>query len=118
MSCAAGASSATGCGSCSRSSPVSDGVRRRAGTRSPRWMRPRAYLARPILGGRLRECAAVLAPASPPGADAILGRIDAQKLQSSMTLFLRAAPGEAVFADVLQRHYGGRPHAATDELLS
>jgi uncharacterized protein (DUF1810 family) len=77
----------------------------------------RAYLAHPILGERLRECAAVLA-AAPPGADAILGEIDAQKLQSSMTLFLRAAPGDAVFADVLQRHYGGRPDAATDELLS
>ncbi len=77
----------------------------------------RAYLAHPVLGGRLRECAAVLAAAR-PGAEAVLGGVDAQKLQSSMTLFLRAAPDEAMFAQVLQRHFGGMPDAATDDLLA
>jgi uncharacterized protein (DUF1810 family) len=76
-----------------------------------------AYLADPLLGGRLRECAAVVAAAR-PGAEAIFGGVDAQKLQSSMTLFLRAAPDERVFAQVLERHFGGLPDARTDELLS
>jgi uncharacterized protein (DUF1810 family) len=34
-----------------------------------------------------------------------------------MTLFARAAPEESVFADVLDRHYGGEPDAATIRLL-
>jgi uncharacterized protein (DUF1810 family) len=76
----------------------------------------RAYLDHPVLGSRLRECAAVVAAAQ-PGAEAIFGGIDAQKLQSSMTLFLRAAPGEPVFAAVLARHYAGVPDATTDRLL-
>ena len=33
--------------------------------------------------------------------------IDAMKLRSSMTLFARAAPDELVFADVLERYFGG-----------
>jgi uncharacterized protein (DUF1810 family) len=76
----------------------------------------RAYLAHPVLGARLRECATVVV-AAPPGAEAVLGGIDAQKLRSSMTLFARAAPDDPVFPAVLQRHFDGRPDAATDRLL-
>jgi uncharacterized protein (DUF1810 family) len=47
----------------------------------------------------------------------IFGGIDARKLHSSMTLFLRAAPGESVFSDVLDRYYDGAPDPATDQLL-
>jgi uncharacterized protein (DUF1810 family) len=76
----------------------------------------RAYLAHPVLGARLRECAAVMA-GLPPGPEAILGGIDAMKLRSSMTLFLRAAPDEAVFQQVLDRHYAGRADPLTDQIL-
>jgi uncharacterized protein (DUF1810 family) len=76
-----------------------------------------AYLAHPVLGPRLRECASVVA-AAPPGPVEIFGGIDAQKLRSSMTLFRRAAPDEAVFAAVLDRQFGGEADAATDELLA
>jgi uncharacterized protein (DUF1810 family) len=76
----------------------------------------RAYLAHPVLGHRLLECAEAVA-AAPPGAETILGGIDAQKLHSSMTLFLRAEPDQPVFAEVLARHFDGRPDAATDERL-
>ena len=67
----------------------------------------RAYLAHPVLGERLRECAAVLAGL--PGDDPVevLGSVDALKVRSSMTLFSRAAPGEPVFREVLERFYGG-----------
>jgi uncharacterized protein (DUF1810 family) len=76
----------------------------------------RASLEHPVLGARLVECARVVA-AGPPGAEAIFGDVDAQKLQSSATLFLRAAPDQPVFAEVLDRHFAGVPDGATDELL-
>jgi uncharacterized protein (DUF1810 family) len=34
-----------------------------------------------------------------------------------MTLFLRAAPDESLFAEVLERHYGGVADEATDARL-
>jgi uncharacterized protein (DUF1810 family) len=76
----------------------------------------RAYLADGVLGPRLRECAGVVA-ALPPGPEAIFGSVDAMKLRSSMTLFLRAAPDEPVFQAVLDRHFGGEPDWQTDQIL-
>jgi len=52
----------------------------------------RAHRAHPVLGERLVECARILSELSRSDATAILGSTDAQKLQSSMTLFARAAP--------------------------
>jgi uncharacterized protein (DUF1810 family) len=77
----------------------------------------RAYVADPVLGARLRECTQALleAPAGRSAQD-IFGSIDALKLRSSMTLFHRAAPDEALFAQVLDRHYGS-PDPETDALL-
>ena len=76
----------------------------------------RRYLRHPVLGARLREASGVVsATAAPPAA--VFGGIDAMKLHSSMTLFLRAEPDETVFADVLERHFDGAPDAATDRLL-
>jgi uncharacterized protein (DUF1810 family) len=79
----------------------------------------RAYLAHPVLGPRLLECAEAVA-AVPEGrsAESVLGGIDAVKLRSSATLFLRADPGVAVFARVLDRFSGGAPDPATDRLLA
>ena len=78
----------------------------------------RAYLDHPVLGPRLRACATAILTVSARTAEEILGPIDAVKLRSSMTLFLRAAPDEPVFAEVLDRWYGGVPDAATDARLS
>ena len=78
----------------------------------------RAYLAHPVLGPRLRECAKAMLGHKGSSAERILGVIDAMKLRSSMTLFLRAAPDEPVFDRVLERYYGGKADPATDELLS
>ena len=77
----------------------------------------RAYLAHPLLGPRLRECVAALLATRGLSAEAMLGSIDAVKLRSSMTLFLRAAPDEPSFQAVLERFYAGRPDAATDAIL-
>src|SRR6266852_9247303 len=53
-----------------------------------------AYLRHPVLGPRLIECAGIVASAQAGTAEQIFGPIDAQKLHSSMTLFLQAEPTE------------------------
>ena len=77
----------------------------------------RDYLAHPILGPRLRECAEAVADTDGRSAEQIFGGIDAVKLRSSMTLFHRAAPDEPVFARVLDKYFDATPDAATDERL-
>ncbi|MBP1231363.1 uncharacterized protein (DUF1810 family) [Arthrobacter sp. PvP102] len=77
----------------------------------------RAYLGHPVLGPRLLECARAVAAHTGVSAVRIFGGIDARKLQSSMTLFLRADPAEPVFQEVLDRYFGGTPDPATDRLL-
>ncbi|MGI9009257.1 MAG: DUF1810 domain-containing protein [Streptosporangiaceae bacterium] len=77
----------------------------------------RAYLRHDVLGARLAECAGIVAGLSGRTAEQIFGGIDAMKLRSSMTLFHRADPAQPVFADVLERLYGGEPDPATDRLL-
>ena len=69
----------------------------------------RAYLQHPVLGPRLVECATAVDTVSNRGAAEIFGGIDARKLQSSMTLFLRAAADEPVFRRVLSTTSTGKP---------
>jgi uncharacterized protein (DUF1810 family) len=78
----------------------------------------RGYLAHPVLGPRLRECARLLlaAPAHRSAVD-ILGEIDAMKVRSSMTLFHRADPEDPVPQAILDRFYDALPDAATDARL-
>ena len=78
----------------------------------------RAYLAHPVLGPRLIECAGIVAATEGRSAEQIFGEIDAMKLRSSVTLFLRAAPGEPVFAQVLGKYFDGQPDPATDRLIA
>jgi uncharacterized protein (DUF1810 family) len=77
----------------------------------------RAYLADPVLGPRLTECARALTRLPTASAEEVLGPVDALKLRSSMTLFHRADPGEPLFGQVLDQYFGGVPDAATDRLL-
>ncbi len=72
-----------------------------------------AYLAHPVLGLRLLECARVLTELPETDAVKVLGSIDAQKLQSSMTLFSLADPDEQVFRDVLDQYFAGTSDAGT-----
>jgi uncharacterized protein (DUF1810 family) len=74
-----------------------------------------AYLAHPVLGPRLRECARIVADTEGRSADRIFGPVDAIKLRSSMTLFAAAADGASgsVFRAVLAKYFGGAPDAAT-----
>ena len=77
----------------------------------------RAYLAHPVLGARLMECAGILGNLQDRTAEQIFGEVDAQKLHSSATLFMHAAPGEPAFRRVLDRYFGGVPDSATEERI-
>jgi uncharacterized protein (DUF1810 family) len=78
----------------------------------------RSYLADPVLGSRLRECAGILLATKGRTAEEILGFTDAKKLRSCMTLFHRAAPDVQFFQQVLDRYYDGIADPATDALLA
>ncbi len=74
-----------------------------------------AYLQHAVLGPRLLACTELVLATSGRTAEDIFGGIDAQKLHSSMTLFLRAAPDEPRFAQVLDRFFDGVADPATDQ---
>ena len=73
----------------------------------------RAYLAHPVLGSRLRECARLVLAVEGRTANEIFGSLDAMKVRSCMTLFHRAAPDESKFGLVLDRYFGGVEDEAT-----
>jgi len=77
-----------------------------------------AFLAHPVLGSRLRQCVKAMLAHRDLGAGQILGDIDAQKLRSSLTLFLQVAPSEQLFSDALKRYFDGAPDAATLSILA
>ncbi|MDR7274658.1 DUF1810 domain-containing protein [Catenuloplanes atrovinosus] len=78
----------------------------------------RDYLAHPVLGPRLRECARTVLAVRDRSAEEIFGTVDATKLRSSMTLFALAAPDEPVFTEVLARYFGGEPDPLTAQRLA
>jgi uncharacterized protein (DUF1810 family) len=77
----------------------------------------RAYLYHPLLGLRLLDCVKMLIQL--PGNDpvAIFGPVDAQKLQSSMTLFSQADPLQQDFNDVLAQYFNNEADKTTIDLL-
>jgi uncharacterized protein (DUF1810 family) len=77
----------------------------------------RAYLAHPVLGARLRECAEALLALPGDDAVAVLGPVDAMKLRSSATLFARADGEDSVFGRLLDRYFDGVPDPQTDDRL-
>ena len=81
-----------------------------------------AYLAHPVLGPRLRECARIVADTEGRSAERIFGPVDAMKLRSSMTLFAAAGDprtdhadpvGRDVFRAVPAKYFDGEPDEAT-----
>lgn len=65
-----------------------------------------AYLSHSVLGPRLREISAALLANTNKSARAIFSDIDAQKVQSCMTLFDSISPND-IFADVLDSFCNG-----------
>jgi uncharacterized protein (DUF1810 family) len=73
----------------------------------------RAYLEHPVLGARLLDCSALVLAVPGKTVHEIFGSPDDLKFHSSMTLFHRAAPMEAVFDECLRKYFGGQEDAAT-----
>lgn len=74
----------------------------------------REYLRHEVLAPRLFECTDLVAGTPGNTAEDIFGEVDAQKLHSSMTLFLRADPNELRFQRVLDQYFHGLSDRATD----
>lgn len=75
------------------------------------------YLAHPVLGSRLRECARLVLAIDGRSVEDIFGWPDNLKVRSSMTLFAHATDDNADFTAVLDKFYGGEQDPRTLELL-
>ncbi|HYL02856.1 MAG TPA: GNAT family N-acetyltransferase [Steroidobacteraceae bacterium] len=83
----------------------------------------RAYLAHPLLGARLRECAQLVLAVERRTVEEIFGYPDYLKFHSCLTLFAQAAgphasPEDRVFDEALAKYYGGEADPKTLELLT
>jgi uncharacterized protein (DUF1810 family) len=80
----------------------------------------RRYLAHPVLGSRLREDVRLMMQHNGKSALEILGTPDDIKFRSCLTLFREAASeksDQALFAQALERFYGGAPDPRTIQAL-
>ena len=68
----------------------------------------RAYMSHPALGAGYRQAVSTLQDLDPTTAEALLGRVDAAKLRSSLTLFIEATDGDLLLVAALQRWFGER----------
>ncbi len=78
----------------------------------------RAYLAHPVLGSRLVECAEAAVGVKGRSAHEIFGSIDAMKLKSCATLFACASPAGSPFHRLLDKFFAGEPDVKTLSLLN
>lgn len=76
-----------------------------------------AYLAEPTLNARLREITLALLEHKDKTVQQILGRTDAIKVKSSMTLFDIMSPN-SIYAEVLNTFYNGQRCQRTIEYLT
>jgi len=77
-----------------------------------------AYLAHPVLGARLRQCAEAVMTVEGRSAYEIFGDPDELKLRSCATLFGLVSPAGSVFHCLLDKYYGGVPDEETLSILS
>ena len=78
----------------------------------------RAYLDHPVLRQRLIEvCDLMLSHNDTPAID-ILGKVDANKLRSSMTLFAAAPNAPEQCAEIIQTFFDGAPCTPTVDEIS
>ena len=78
----------------------------------------RAYLAHPILGPRLIECAEAALRVKDRSAHDIFGSPDDMKLRSSVTLFALVSPEHSVFQRVLEKYFEGKRDERTRDLVA
>jgi uncharacterized protein (DUF1810 family) len=72
-----------------------------------------AYLAHPVLGPRLRDCAGMVLSIDDKTIGEIFDSPDDLKFHSCMTLFADVAPDEAVFQANLDKYFDGMADPAT-----
>lgn len=77
----------------------------------------RAYLAHPVLGPRLVECAEAALGVEGKSAAEVFGPPDDLKLRSCATLFAHVSPAGSVFHRLLDKYFPGGPDAATLRLI-
>ncbi len=77
----------------------------------------KAYLAHPLLGTRLIECATAVVEIENLSAYEIFGSPDDLKLHSSATLFARVSAPRSMFSRLLAKYFGGREDEQTLRLL-
>ena len=76
-----------------------------------------AYLEHPILGTRLKECAALVNRVQGRSIEQIFGYPDDLKFRSSMTLFAEVSVDDAVFTEALRKYFAGAADESTLKLL-
>jgi uncharacterized protein (DUF1810 family) len=77
----------------------------------------RAYLAHPLLGTRLMECAEAVLAVAGRSADDIFGTPDDLKLRSCATLFATVSPPDSVFHRIIDKYFHGESDDVTLALL-
>lgn len=75
------------------------------------------YVAHPVLGERLLECANIIVGIDGKSANSIFGYPDDMQLRSSMTLFNFVAPEHKVYDEVLKKYFAGVPDEKTIAIL-
>ena len=78
----------------------------------------KTYLQHPVLGQRLRECTQLVLDVNGRSAGEIFGYPDDLKFRSCMTLFLTAAPDNALFKNALLKYFDGQPDQMTLDILA
>ena len=78
----------------------------------------KAYLAHPVLSGRLSELCGELLKHKDKTALEIFGDIDEMKLKSSMTLFALTSEDYTIFDEVLENFFGGEMDEVTVKLIN
>lgn len=78
----------------------------------------RAYLAHPVLGDRLRECADAVLRLTAGTATDVFGSPDDLKFRSSATLFAAVSEPGSVFEHLIARYFRGEPDTKTVEFLA
>jgi len=78
----------------------------------------RAYLAHPVLGRRLVECAEATLRVDGRSAAEIFGSPDDMKLRSCATLFAHVSPEGSVFHRIIDTYFQGKPDDRTLRLIN
>lgn len=76
------------------------------------------YLNHPVLGKRLKECAAAVLAIEERSISEIFGHPDDQKLKSSLTLFESIADSDPIFTSLVDKYFNGERDSGTLTILS